>query len=155
MSVRDNDSLLFPPFPPAPDKPGWLIAGAEPTGRFADIFGPILLRIEEDGRIRCRFRPEPRHRNVLETIHGGFAMAVVDQVIFIGPHARGVPGALGGVTIDASMQFVAPIAIAPFDAVVEILRETGRMVFMRGLIEQDGATALAFSGTIRKASPRG
>jgi len=36
--------------------------------------------------------------------------------------------------------------------VVEILRETRRMLFLRGLIEQEGTIAAAFSGTVKKAT---
>ena len=143
----------YPAFPPDPDNPGWLHFPATASGRFVDLFGAVRLRVEEDGRVRCRFAPGPQHLNILNSVHGGFAMAVVDQVLFFAPHARGIAGALGGVTIEAGVQFLAPLAIAPFDAVVEILRETGRLVFMRGLFEQNGAPAVSFSGTIRKASP--
>ena len=38
----------------------------------------------------------------------------------------------------------------PLDAVAEILRETGRLAFLRGTIEQDGNLIAAFSATIRK-----
>jgi len=35
-----------------------------------------------------------------------------------------------------------------------LLRETGRLMFMRGLLVQSGDMVLSFSGTIRKASKR-
>ena len=38
------------------------------------------------------------------------------------------------------------------DAVTEVLRETGRLAFMRGVVEQDGALIAAYSATIRKPS---
>jgi hypothetical protein len=42
----------------------------------------------------------------------------------------------------------------PLEARIELLRETGRMLFLRGLIVQDSAgTVASFSGTLRKSSP--
>ena len=56
------------------------------------------------------------------------------------------------VTLELSTQFIgAGRGDAPLDAVVEILRETGRMVFMRGRVEQGDALIAAFSGVVRKA----
>ena len=42
----------------------------------------------------------------------------------------------------------------PLDAVCEVLRETRRLVFQRGIVEQDGHMVAAFNGTVRKASAR-
>jgi hypothetical protein len=39
----------------------------------------------------------------------------------------------------------------PLDSVVEVLRETGRMVFMRGQVEQGEHLVASFSGLVRKA----
>jgi hypothetical protein len=36
-----------------------------------------------------------------------------------------------------------------------VVREGGSMVFVRGLIEDEGRPVLAFSGTIKKFKPRG
>ena len=142
-------------FAPDPDSPGWQLRPAIATGRFVDLFGEMRVRIEAPDRARLRVMPEERHRNIGEAAHGGFLLALIDQSYFVVPAALGIAGALGGVTIDSATQFVSPVAIGkPVDAVVEVLRETGRMIFLRGLIEQDGVRALAFSGTIRKASQR-
>jgi acyl-coenzyme A thioesterase PaaI-like protein len=55
------------------------------------------------------------------------------------------------VTVDASCQFLDTGKIGvPLDVTTEVLKETGRMVFLRGLVEQEGATIFAFSGTLRK-----
>src|SRR3546814_8624099 len=69
--------------------------------------------------------------------------------------ALGIEDAVGGVTIDASVQFLAPAKDGrTLEAVVDVLRETRRMIFMRGLIEQDGEIAVSFTGVIKKASSR-
>ena len=40
----------------------------------------------------------------------------------------------------------------PLDAEVELLRETGRLIFLQGKVVQDGETVAAFSGALRKFS---
>jgi acyl-coenzyme A thioesterase PaaI-like protein len=140
-------------FAPDPENPGWHLRRAVPTGRFIDLFGEMRVRVEAPDRARLRVVAEERHRNIGDSAHGGFLLALVDQAYFVGPAALGIKGARGGVTVDSATQFLAPVAIGkPIEVVVEVLRETGRMLFLRGLIEQDGVKALAFSGTIRKAS---
>lgn len=139
-------------FVPDPDNPGWYVRPATDNGRFIDIFGIMRVRIEHEGKARLRVDTGPRHRNLNEAVHGGFVLALVDQALFAGPAALGIEAAVGGVTIETATQFFGPlVAGRPVDAVVEVLRETGRMVFIRGLIEQDGVAAVSFSGTIKKA----
>jgi acyl-coenzyme A thioesterase PaaI-like protein len=72
--------------------------------------------------------------------------------LFIGPAMLGIPGMHGALTIDCSCQFLGPVALEPpIDLVVDLLRETGRMAFIRGIVEQEGESVAAFSGTVRKA----
>jgi acyl-coenzyme A thioesterase PaaI-like protein len=57
------------------------------------------------------------------------------------------------VTIDLQAQFIGGgDGARPLDAVVEVLRETGRMAFLRGLIVQGDDLVASFSGTARKPS---
>jgi acyl-coenzyme A thioesterase PaaI-like protein len=59
------------------------------------------------------------------------------------------------VTLDLSVQFIgAGVVGEPMDAEVELLKETGRLLFMRGLVLQGETRVAAFSGTIRKPSKR-
>ena len=144
----------FIKFRPDPDNPDWMFRPAEPTGGFIDIFGVMRFRRESDRLVRLRLTAEARHANVMGLVHGGFAMALIDQVLFIAPAAWGMKGAIGGTTISTSTQFMAPLNVgADIDVLVELLRETGRMVFMRGTVEQGEVCGVSFEGTIRKASP--
>jgi len=139
-------------FVPDTANPGWQVRPASHEGYFLDLFGTMRLRVESDGKVRIRLDPQRHHRNLNETLHGGFVMAFFDQAMFIGPAALGIKGPIGGITIDTATQFFGSLLVdKPLDAVVEILRETGRMIFMRGVVEQDGVAAVAFSGTIKKA----
>jgi uncharacterized protein (TIGR00369 family) len=120
------------------------------TGTFFDIFGASRVRVEAPDRARLRIDAHRGHQNIVGTVHGGFLMALADQALFICPTALG-HNVLGGVTVDTSCQFISAATIdAPLDAVVEVLRETGRMLFARGLIEQNGVIVMSFTGTLRK-----
>ena len=68
---------------------------------------------------------------------------------------RGVLQAGGAVTLDLSAQFIGGAQIGvPVEAHVELLRETNRMLFLRGLIVQQGEPTIAsFTGTLRKSTP--
>lgn len=119
-------------------------------GRFLDSFGTIRVRAEGD-RVRCRVETGRGQSNISDDVHGGFMMAFVDQALFCGPPAVDRLPRGGAVTVQAGVSFVAPArAGLPMDAVIEIVGETGRMMFLRGLIEQDGRTVASFDGTLRK-----
>ena len=138
-----------------PDQPGWLVRPASSDGGFLDVYGELRVRAETQRRARMTVAPDQRHLNIVGTLHGGFLMAIVDHALFAAPMALGIENAAGGVTIDASVQFLAPAKDGrPLEAVVDVLRETRRMIFMRGLIEQDGEIAVSFTGVIKKASSR-
>ncbi len=83
-------------------------------------------------------------------------MGLVDQSLFYGPALLSASAAVNSVTLEAGTQFLAPVEIGrPVDVIVEVMRETGRMIFMRGTIEQDGALAATFSGITRKVRTAG
>ena len=140
-------------YEPDPDAPGWMLwAPAEP-GRFLDQLGAIRVRPEGEGKARCRILPGREHSNLNDSVHGGAILAFIDVALFAGARACGVMRAREAVTLDCSTQFLSPGRInEPLDAVVELLRETQRLVFLRGLVEQPHGAVAAFSGTIRKPS---
>ncbi|MFD1950009.1 PaaI family thioesterase [Sphingomonas arantia] len=120
------------------------------AGRFLDSFGTIRVRVEGPV-VRCRVETGRAQSNVSDNVHGGFILAFVDQVMFCALLAQERLPRGGAVTLQAGMNFIgAAKAGLPIDAVVEITGETGRMLFLRGLIEQDGATIGSFDGTLRK-----
>jgi uncharacterized protein (TIGR00369 family) len=138
------------------DHAGWFAWNLKDPSRFnGQVFGRLLVRRDENGRGCLRLLTEHRHTNLADHLHGGLLLALSDVAVFVIAYLDN-PAANGpAVTLDLSMQFLGPgtpgIAC---DAVGEVLKETGRLVFVRGVIEQQGAKVAAFSGTLRKLSSR-
>ena len=143
---------------PARDTPGWFTWDLDDNSRFSGhAMGPLLVRHEtgDNGKpaARLRMQPEHRHSNVLDSVHGGVLLALIDISLFAAIRLLINGDASGSVTLDLSTQFIGAGHLGrPLDAVTEVLRETGRLVFLRGLVEQDDQTVAAFSATIRKPS---
>lgn len=142
-------------YAPDPDRPGRLIRTETAEDRFLDVYGRIEAWIDEHGHARIGLELRNLHRNLSGNAHGGFLLALVDHALFVGPALLGIEGAVGGVTMDVSAQFLAPAVVdARVEAAVEVLRETHRTLFVRGTLEQSGEPVVAFSGMVRKASAR-
>lgn len=141
-----------------PANPGWkLWEPADPT-RFNSQLGPLAVRVDGD-IARVRMTPERRHSNLRDNIHGGALLAFIDIAMFAACRGFGVLTSGAAVTLDLSTQFIGGGAVGkPIEAQVELLRETGRMLFVRGIVVQarehaDDETIAAFSGTLRKSTP--
>jgi len=142
---------------------GWVSWNLKDPSRFNSFIEPLSVRVEApapDGRPRARVRmlPERKHSNLGDNVHGAVTLALVDIALFAASHQFGSLDAGHSVTLDLSTQFVGAGRIGePMDAIVELVRETGRLIFLRGLVVQGAADehiVLSFAGTIRKASKR-
>jgi uncharacterized protein (TIGR00369 family) len=141
--------------PPPPDHPGWWTWDLPDGDRFNATIGKLLVRPEGEGRARCRMFPQIPHSNLGNIVHGGAILTFIDMAMFAGGYGAGAD--LGpSVTLDLSAQFLSAAKLGiPLDATVELLRESKRLAVMRGLVEQDGQTVAAWSGTLRKLGARG
>ena len=82
-------------------------------------------------------------------------MGFIDVALFGASRVFGLIEAGTAVTLDLSVQFIgAGKTGVMMEAEVELLRETRRLLFLRGLVVQDEETVAAFSGTIRKPTTR-
>jgi len=130
----------------------WVRPGSLQTGLFGDSFGEQHVWGESERKGRLRVFPTLAQCNILGSLHGGFTLALIDHALFLCPAAVGIAGVVGGVTIDVAAQFFGVLKPdVPVDVVVEVLKETGGMVFSRGVVEQNGLACVAFSGTTKKA----
>lgn len=144
------------------DHPGWKTWSLTDPTRFNSLFGPFLLKV--DGPVaRVRMTPGHQHSNLSNAVHGGALLSFVDMALFAAARGFGLIEAGTAVTLDLSTHFIGRgIVGIPIEAQVEVLRETGRLLFLRGLVVQDHGDdpgkaperILAFTGTIRKPTSR-
>lgn len=143
-------------YSPSVEFPGWHTWDIADPDRFNSYtMGPLLVRAEElpggGPAVRLRMFPERRHTNLLDAVHGAITLALIDISLFACMRHALDGDAAGSVTLDLSTQFIGAGKFGqPLDAVAEILRETRRLVFLRGTVVQDDVLIAAFNGTVRK-----
>lgn len=145
---------------PSAEHPGWHTWDLADKTRFnAVVMGQMLVRTETlpggTPVVRLRMMPERKHSNLMEAVHGAVTLGLIDIALFSAVRLLLNADAAGSVTLDLSTQFIGAGRIGqPLDAVSEVLRETRRLVFIRGTVEQDGELVAAFNGTVRKPTAR-
>lgn len=139
---------------PIPDQPGWRRWAFRDGTRYNAFLGPMSYRI--DGAVaRVRMLPGTEHSNLSGAVHGGALLGFIDVALFAAARGFGVISTGTAVTLDLSTQFIGAGRVGePLEAQVELLRETGRLLFLRGLVVQGADKVAAFSGTIRKPTAR-
>jgi len=155
MSSAPASAPRYPVHPrirhlPDREHPGWWTWEIEEEDRFNWSIGRLLVRADGEGKARCRMFPGVRQSNLGEVVHGGAILTFIDMAMFAGGHLAGAD-IMHSVTLDLSAQFLSPGRLGvPLDATVELLRETKRLAFMRGLVVQQEALVASWSGTLRK-----
>lgn len=138
-----------------PDNPGWLRWRIADATRFNEaVLGKQIVRAEGADTCRMRLMPrDPLHTNSAGRVHGAITLGLIDVSLFAAAYVlRGVDAGRA-VTVDLSTQFIgAGDAARPLDSVVEVLRETYRLAFLRGLVVQGDDMVASFTATIRKPS---
>ncbi|MBX7496210.1 PaaI family thioesterase [Qipengyuania sp. 6B39] len=141
---------------PDPDNPGWRHWNLkDPTLFNGAVMGKLITRIDDDGKARLRMFPERRHENLQGIIHGAVTLSLIDISLFTTMHTIGTGNAGPSVTLELSTQFVGGgLVDRSLDAVCEIVRETGSMVFVRGQVVQEEHLVASFSGIVKKMHRR-
>ncbi len=117
------------------------------------VIGLMLVRLDDAETARVRIFPRKLHRNMNDVVHGGVILSLADIAMFAGAGLILGSRLERGVTLELNTQFLTPGDLRrPLDAIVEVTKETGRMVFARGLIVQDDDKVSSFSGILRKLS---
>ncbi len=150
--MGDIDRPSGPPTE-GPDADGFFAVTFAGPG-FNATFGRILCRPEGENIARVRIATGPERANPHGALHGGFLLAFLDQAVFVGPVTMQRLPFASAVTLSFATQFVgAGRADVPLDCVVEIVSETGKLMFLRGQMEQEGRVVLSFQATLRKLGP--
>lgn len=142
---------------PDPEFPGWHTWRINDDRRFnTQALGRMIVRTEEERRARLRLLDNGvRHSNLQGNVHGGVTLALIDVAMFATLHTVLGVEAAGSVTLELHNQFIGTGRIGkPLDVVSEVMKETRRLVFMRGTVEQGADLIASYIGTLRKASPR-
>lgn len=140
---------------PDPEFPGWHSWTLKEGQRFnSHALGRMIVRREGDRGARVRLLDVTlKHSNVLDAVHGGVTLSLIDTGMFATAFVVLGPEAVGGVTLELSNQFIGAGRLGePLDVVAEVMRETRRLVFVRGTVEQDDHLVASFMGTLRKPS---
>lgn len=116
----------------------------------------MLIRCEGERSARLRLiEAEQRHSNIHNNVHGGVTLALIDVAMFATIYAVLGADAAGSVTLDLQNQFIGAGRIGePLDVISEVMKETRRLVFLRGTVEQGDHLVASFMGTLRKPSVR-
>lgn len=140
---------------PDPELPGWDIWQLKDRTRFNATLGKLGIQRIGDRSACLRMVPQRQHSNLHDKVHGGILLALVDIGVFaaarvvLGPHVN------GAVTLDMSSNFIGGGELGePLDATTEVLRETGRFIFLRGLVTQGENLILSYTATLRKPGRR-
>ncbi|WP_231562460.1 PaaI family thioesterase [Sphingomonas sp. 35-24ZXX] len=155
----DAQTLQLPDdfaFGPDPDRPGWMRWALREDNRYNSTLGPMWVMKRADGTVVVRTEPGHLQGNLANNVHGGAILTQVDIALFVCARLNGSLRHGPAVTLELGSHFVGAGKVGiPLDAEVEIIRETGRLLFLRGLVKQQGETVCAFTGTIRKTpAPR-
>lgn len=120
----------------------------DPDDPFEMHAGPYYACDDGDGRSSA-FRMARHHANAGGAIHGGALMTFADFAI-CAEAVRGFPDE-APITVSFSSEFLAAVANGSLvTARPEVLRRTGSFVFMRAILEADGAPALSCTGVIKR-----
>ncbi len=138
---------------PDPDHPGWDSWELRDETRYNAFLGRLLIRLDEHGKAWTRMLPERKHSNLGDAVHGGTITGFVDISLFAAARLFGMLDPGPAVTLDLSFHFVGAGKMGePLDCELELVKETGRLLFLRGLVRQGNHIVSSFSGTIRKPS---
>ena len=128
---------------------GWMTWG-NGTDPFETLIGPFCKKVDPSGRVRTAFQPRAEHLNGSGAIHGGALLSFADFSLFAIADQALKDSALS-VTITCNAEFLAPGGINGWiEGEGEVLRAGRSIVFVRGLLRQNGNRILMFSGTLKK-----
>ncbi len=127
----------------------WLLFDVSGSDTWPEQWEPIPYRADGDGRFTFRLQPPPHSGNRLGGIHGAFLAGIAEWCMGLPFYHRSAQA--GIVTISLAFDYPAGGVITlPIEGKIELVRETGRMMFVAVSIRQGDALLLHGHGTLRK-----
>ena len=115
-----------------------------PADDYPALIGPFLARRAGDGW-RYGFVAEQRHLNKGGVVHGGMLVSFADDAL--GATVWEAVGRQPVTTVQLNTQFIAPVRLGELvEMRAEVLRRTRTVVFVRGVLEAGGRTAVHADG---------
>ncbi len=146
---------------PDSDHPGWYHWKLKDPECYNSFLGPMIMRRGGDGVAdtiaRIRMFPERQHRNLGNVVHGGTMMGFIDCALFAAMRVLDIGPSGFAVTLELQTHFIGAARLhEPLEAQVEIARETGRFLFLRGLVVQgeDQENMASYTAIVKKAPPQ-
>jgi uncharacterized protein (TIGR00369 family) len=112
--------------------------------------GPLYLHRGKDGPV-FGFRVRPSHCNPMGVCHGGWIATMMDMILPLTPRVTEPDLAERFMlTVNLSVDYLGGARLGTWvEGRAQILRRTGRMVFLQGLLEADGEPVARGSGVFR------
>ena len=122
-------------------------------GRFVQsALNPTIWR-DEGAQVRAKMASGIEYTNNGGMLHGGFLMSFADMALFAIAYKALVT--TYAVTVTCNFEFLgAGEPGVDVEAVGEVIHETRKTIFVRGVIYQGDRPVLNFSGTLRKIGMR-
>lgn len=131
------------------DPDGWRLWDYSGTGEWPEQWPPVEWRAVDERRVAFRLVPPAHCGNLFGLLHGAFLAGVAEQCIglFIEPKQ----GSESVVTVSLNLDYPAAGRTGVLlEGEAELLRETGRMQFVRVDLRQEDALIVSASGVLRK-----
>ncbi len=124
-------------------------------GEFIAHNGPMYIRHSpqyDGGQVKLGFRVEARHSNALGICHGGMMASFCDMLLPVTAHRlSGEPGDRFLPTISLQIDYLAATPQGAWvEGQAEVLRNTGSLLFVQGLVTADGEPVARVSGIFRR-----
>ncbi|RVT94535.1 PaaI family thioesterase [Sphingomonas crocodyli] len=130
------------------DSDGWHIWDMSEAGTWPATWAPIRYR-REGAHMAIRAEAPAHAGNLHGMIHGAFLAGLAEHAAGVFLRAADVPC----VTISIAFDYPAAASLGrTLEGRVELIRETGRMQFLRLLIGQGDDVAIHGTATLRKLS---
>lgn len=124
------------------------------TAHFDNCFDPLRFRKLGPGLVEVDIPTPQAASNIHGGIHGGYLAARIEQILYLPLYVNRSVGRGRVVIVDYSLKYLTAGTLGePLLGQVELMQETGRLGFTRGLLRQNDNTRVSFSATIRKLPP--